>query len=472
MLPACFKYFFILFCGFYFYIKLLNLKTSKAIYIMQSFFSIVFAILIYYIRIRFASGSIMVLVTLFATVAYITYKQTINITIVSSLIALGCSYILYIISVLIISPLAYFLIQNSGRSLRLYDFSFLLVGIFQLLLSTIPFRFKRLKNGMPFLKQQGASDVGAFIAISLLMATSFFTVIAENNVYFFIPIFFIFVCGIIIYFWWKNKLTESYLKKLKERESNALQDEIKHLKLYNETLSKIIHKDNKLIPSMELSVKTALSEIADSLNQEEGEKLTCILAQLESISKERKGILHICNNQAKDTYSTGAPAIDNLLQYLSARAYSEQINFEVLISQRLQAIIPEIISEADFRTLVADLAENALIAVKNQTHRNVLVHTRMEKSIFYIDFYDSGIPFSEKVLWNLGKQRITTREKEGGSGIGFMSTFEILKRCNASLVIDENSTVETYKKKITICFDSLEEYRIYTKEHTFVKRIN
>lgn len=463
MFEICMKYFYIVLCGFYLYTKLLNIKIRTKNHIAHGISSIILAIIIYFVRLYFLPESTLILIILFIITTFIIYKESINITIVSSLISLGCSYVLFMLSLVVTFPFTLLFTQTIRDTAILYDISLLVIGSFELILCTIPFRFKRLKNGMPFLRQQGASDIGVYIAISLLMATSFFTVIAENNVYFLIPVFFIFVCGIIIFFWWKNKLTENYLQKIKEREINALQEEINQLKLYNETLSKIIHKDNKLIPAMELSVKNALSEIVDKSNPNEQENLLNILSQLEDLSKERKGILHICDNQSKGSYSTGVPSIDNLLQYFSARAYAEQTNFEVMISQRLQTIIPNIISEVDFRTLVADMVENALIAVKNEPHRSVLLHTRMEHEIFCIDFYDSGVFFDEDVLAHLGQQRVTTHKDEGGTGIGFMSTFEILERCNASLVIDETLAMETYKKKIEIRFDSLGKYQTYPK---------
>lgn len=52
--------------------------------------------------------------------------------------------------------------------------------------------------------------------------------------------------------------------------------------------------------------------------------------------------------------------------------------------------------------------------------------------------YDSGIEFELETLKKLGLERITTHKKTGGSGIGFMTTFETLKECKASLIIEEN----------------------------------
>lgn len=303
---------------------------------------------------------------------------------------------------------------------------------------------------MPFLKEEGSSDIGAFIAISLLIATSFLNLKTGNTPYILIPVFFIALSGILIFFWWKHKLTETYLTKLKDREIGALQKEITELKEYNEISSKIIHKDNKAVPAMYFEVQHVLTELYDRLSPKDRELLTTTLARIEPLVSERKGILQFSDAKAKSVYLTGALAIDTLLKYQAYKAYAEQINFEVMTTANVQMIVPDILSEADFRTLVADLVDNALNAVKYESKRNVLFHTRTHENIFYVDIYDSGAPFAKEVLEKMGKERITTHQHDGGSGIGYMSTFEILKRCNGTLHIDEHLDMETYTKKVSI----------------------
>ena len=70
----------------------------------------------------------------------------------------------------------------------------------------------------------------------------------------------------MLFFWWRKRLYSDYLEKLKQREIASLEkiieeqaEEIHKLKHHNEELSKIIHRDNKLIPSMQIAVKTLLN---------------------------------------------------------------------------------------------------------------------------------------------------------------------------------------------------------------------
>ena len=76
---------------------------------------------------------------------------------------------------------------------------------------------------------------------------------------------------------------------------------------------------------------------------------------------------------------------------------------------------------------------------------------------------DSGIPFEAETLLNLGKKKTTTRQKEGGTGIGYMTVFEILREHNASLVIKEFKPGESVNTKAVIVrFDNNAEYLLIT----------
>ena len=65
-------------------------------------------------------------------------------------------------------------------------------------------------------------------------------------------------------------------------------------------------------------------------------------------------------------------------------------------------------------------------------------------------------------LLKLGKEAITTHKDTGGSGIGFMTTFETMQECKASLIIEEKQPISNndYTKSITIRFDGKNEYII------------
>lgn len=82
---------------------------------------------------------------------------------------------------------------------------------------------------------------------------------------------------------------------------------------------------------------------------------------------------------------------------------------------------------------------------------------------YELSIYDTGVEFDIPTLLKLGTEPITTHKNDGGSGLGFMTTFETLKSCKASLVIEEyDAAVTNYTKSVTVRFDGKCEYRIYS----------
>jgi len=65
------------------------------------------------------------------------------------------------------------------------------------------------------------------------------------------------------------------------------------------------------------------------------------------------------------------------------------------------------------------------------------------------------------ILRTLGKEQKTTHADAGGTGIGFMTIFEVLDEYKASLIIMEKSPDSSnYTKSVTIRFDNQNQYII------------
>ena len=69
---------------------------------------------------------------------------------------------------------------------------------------------------------------------------------------------------------------------------------------------------------------------------------------------------------------------------------------------------------------------------------------------------------TKEVLENLGKKPCTTYKNEGGTGMGFMNTFDTLRKCNASLIIEElnEPKEDNYTKIVEIKFDKKNEFKV------------
>ncbi|MDE6598247.1 MAG: GHKL domain-containing protein [Clostridia bacterium] len=273
-------------------------------------------------------------------------------------------------------------------------------------------------------------------------------------------------CGLALIVWWKKHVTNNYLKQLHKRNIAIYEQRIEDyekerqdLLHQNNELSTLIHRDNKLIPTMVLAVKEAIATAKKS------EKLDSILTQLEELSAERKEAIETYQTKSDNLPKTEIIAIDAALHFISTKAQQNHIDFNVdLVKDAIPPLIADIKDMNDLLTILNDLGENAIIATKSIEQGKIkITFEQTDSGVPYFCFYDNGAPFDEKVIANMGQKRITTHKAEGGSGIGLMTLFDILSKYNASYCLDETLSGD-YTKCIQIIFD---------KQHNFnVKKAN
>lgn len=412
------------------------------------------------------------MVLLFCVIIFFTEKDSLSIIFIASSISFALSYFFFFLATLILSPLAIVFLSLIKDKQLCYLITTPLLGIVQILIANITFRIKRLKNGMPFLLKKGSNGTGVFVSVVILVSSSALGMSDENYYLFSVIIFLTAMCGLFLFLWWKRQLTKTYLDKLRANELRELQTEIEKLKNDNERLSRIIHKDNKLIPAMYAAVRELLfSHTPSEQTESEKIKLSKMLEELDKLSNERTNILNISENQAVTLPSTNMVRFDSLIRYLYYKAASYDIHFNILINANVTFMVQNIIAEADLDTIIADLVENAIIASKTQPVKNILLSIDIENGDYCINIFDSGICFDTDTILNIGKIRYTTHAATGGSGIGLMSTFEILSTYSASFVIDETINNTLYTKKVCICFDRLNQFRIKSTRKDFIDGI-
>lgn len=474
MISVALKYFFFILCSIYIFVKLQNItfsKLQKAIYLFLAF---PLTFIIYLTRENFIHLSLIIIISLLTVIFYLFCKITITNAFSFAAISVGISYLTYIISSFITAPATYILFSRLDKS-TLNIISFFFIGIFQTVLCFLLFKIKRFKKGIAAYKSKLTSDLGVLISLSLLLLASLFN--NEKNPYFIgtIILFCVIIIGLLLLFWWKKHITNIYLEKVHSRNIEILENALSEqqeingkLKKSNEELSSIIHRDNKLIPAMESAVEEILAcKSAD----EQKEKSSALLSQLKAMSSERSTILGDYENKHKALVQTGIFSIDASLKYLMNRAHKDNISFDLSVTCNIGESAKDLISENNMNTLILDLGENAVIAVRDATTKNVLVVFGTENDSFTISIYDSGLPFENKVIENLGKRRITTHKKTGGSGIGLMTTAELLRKYKASLVVDENIDNENYTKKVSVIFDGLSQCRVITPTNKTVRQL-
>jgi signal transduction histidine kinase len=415
------------------------------------------------------------MVNVFTIFLFFSLKTPLRLSLIASTISFGLSYLAFLFAAVIISILEYFMLPFINGFLL--DFiSVLGICFIEFLLTTIPFRFRRFQKGMPFLVEYGAQDIGIYISILLLFAFSLLGTASTSNLVYLIPAMLSLACGITLLFWWRNSITSKYMEKIREKEVKDLRDtilekekELEHLRYHNDELARIIHKDNKLIPAMEYAVREYLQSCElEAVNEVQKAKASELLVQLKDMTAERTGIVTTYEQKNKALPATDIPSIDTLMSYMLQKATSFQIDFDLSVVGDVKYLFRKIIDESDARTLLADLIENAIIATKKSERKKIMVHIGLSDDCYSMSVFDSGASFDPDTLLQIGIKQTTTHLNDGGSGIGMLNTYELSKKYNASLVIDESAHPNNFTKNVSVCFDNLGQYRVTTHNTAFV----
>lgn len=468
MLDVFIKHFIFCLCGFSLYYKILNKKANKKTLLLYVSFSVIMSIIMVLSRILLPEISIILMIVVFTALITLFSKTDINVSIMTSVITFAINYLSYVISTLIIGIIFDALNVLSFKHIDLYGQ--ILISTLQFAFLILPFKLKRFKNGMPFLMNKLSSNLGVIISVFILITSIVLTNAKSANYIYAIPIALTIIFGLLILLWWRRKITKTYLEKIRTEELNALQKEInekneqiKLLEQNNESLAKIIHKDNKLIPALELSVRDYLQSCINE-NPSSKEKAEELLEYIGKAASERSGIVNTYETKNKTLPSCGVLSVDALMTYMLSKAKNNNIDFDVSFTGDIKFLIANVIDENYLNTLLADLIENAVIATKKCDKKRIFVNVGVIDNCYSIDVFDSGIPFETNVIMNIGVQKITTHANEGGSGIGLATAFEILRTCKASFIIEEFDDNSPFTKKVSIKFDKLNKYIVKSKK--------
>ena len=403
-----------------------------------------------------------------ALIDRIFLRLTVNITLPITIISYGISYALYLCAGLIYIALE---LINGRHTINGSLFSFALVGIIQTIFCVLLFRLKRLHHGLPFLQNLQEYDSGIYLSVLLLIVVVIFGVNREPQRATAILLFYLMVSLIVfLWLWSKNFLTREYRKQLQKRDREYLQDaldqaqiKIKKLSQENEIFSTIIHRDNKLIPVMELAVRGLFHAALQAEAQGQPvqtDQIQEFIVELKRLSAERSGIVEEYEQISSVLPSTQIPILDALFSYMAQQAAQSGIQLELSISGNIGDMLSGSISQQDAYTVLADLIENAIIATASSSgEKRILVELGQRDGSDSICVSDSGVPFPAGVLKNWGTARVTTHGDSGGSGIGMMSTYEICKRYQASFSVEELGADGPFSKRIMLCFDHRDRFQ-------------
>ena len=321
-------------------------------------------------------------------------------------------------------------------------------------------KIKKFKYGLAFFRDNKQNDYIDLMALNFgIVVLSVMIMLVQGDVYAIqniLPVVAIDIIMLIVVIqkmlqlYYKQKIMINEMQQLNE-EIKAKDKEIQKLEQENLNFSKkshsLAHKQKSLEYKLnQLLLNSEISEEQDLKNQ------------LEQISTE------LYCKPVIDLAKTEITKIDDMLKFMQSECIKNNIDFNLQITGNVYYIINNLITEDQLEILIADHVKDAIIAIKHTDNINKSILVRLGKidDIYGLYIYDSGVEFEKETLNNLGKKPSTTHADEGGTGMGFMNTFDTLKKCKASLVIDEigKPSKENFTKVIMIKFDGKDEFRV------------
>lgn len=472
------------FCIFFMYQLFINKKTAKSIhYFTLSIISFFVSMFFYFIpaSIRYVAV-LFQLVSLFIFFVNISFESRKTIFFLL-ILSYSISYLLYFISGIFIS------IIYAITTIYICDIHTLKVQKLQWFTCTIQcllcymlMHLKKIKNNLPYVKNYFLIRIGTCISLLVVVVSMFESTKVSNNsnthdianIFYLLGVALLLIFSFLLYIWWNTMSHQAYLLKAKERENERLTNELEFYKAKlqeyqqeHEKLARLIHRDNKLIPSLQYSVQELLLQAVES----EDIKLVGLAKELSSQLKNEKcsrklEIEHLLQ-KPENFPATKIIGVDQYLLYFYHECHKKNIQFTCNLEADLSSIFStrdDFMTVKEFCTLLSDLLENAKIAISysNTSENYIHLFIGWTDEHLVMEISDSGIPFTKETLFHYGETKYTTHKKDGGSGIGIMETWKLLKKQQASLLIDESiSLSKPFTKKIILTFDGCNRYELY-----------
>ena len=450
------KIFYISICTYYLAKKIINKKLDTT-YKTIILYLCIMVISTICKTIKDSFGFFYGLTGLFLLLSLIFAKGTKNKIIYSMvivLISLSINYIIFFVAIaLSFIPSVLINIKN--------DFVILMI---MLLIYTILLKYlskiKRFKRGFSFLCEKLKNEYLEVLILNisvmilfLIILLSHYDAILTNTVLWGIIIF-----SIIMFITIQKSLQLYYKQKLLIQDLEETKKELEDKKLEIEKLEKENLNFSKVSHSIAHKQKLLEHKLNELMLKKETASEIDIRDRINAISKEMQP------RQAKELSKTDIIEIDDMLKYMQAECINDKIEFELQISGNIYQMINNHIRKEDLEILLADHIKNAIIAINHSDNSNksILVRLGIIDGCYSLYIYDSGIEFEIDTLEKLGKVPSTTHKESGGTGMGFMNTFDTLKKYQASMIINEygKPSKDNYTKVLMIKFDKKNEFKI------------
>lgn len=331
------------------------------------------------------------------------------------------------------------------------------------------FRINRFRKGFTFLQNASNHEYIDMIMINMSVAVILAYYIFGN--YYRNTMNQLLIClivlSIIMLITIQKTLTLYYKQKLL---SKTIEDYKSEIASKDEQIKKLsdekfkISKLNHEFYNRQKALEKKVQDFVSNSNIEASSELS-IMESINNLSKSYSSELEKIKSLDK-LPSTDIEEIDDMFKYMQSECKNNNIDFKLQVNGNIHHMVNKIIPQDRLVTLIGDHLRDAIIAINagDNKFRSILAILGVKDECYELCIYDSGVEFTIDTLSKLGIEPTTTHKESGGSGIGFMTTFETMKQTGASLIIDEKRkpSANDYTKSVIIKFDGQNEYRIFS----------
>lgn len=389
-------------------------------------------------------------------------KNKIGYSLMITTISLTINYIIFAISIFLNFIMFYiFKIQNDYINVSIMLMIYIILVICFL-------NRKRFKNGLSFLQQQLKNEYLDMLILNVCCVI-LFTVAILSNYNQLVSRKLMLAFGVLaimmfvtiqksLQLYYKQRMLVKDLEETK-KELEEKKAEVKELEKENLNFSKISHT----IAHRQKSLEHKLEEL--NMNNEISSELG---ARIENVTKDLKKETPI------ELSKTGISVIDDMLSYMQSECVKNKIDFQLQLNGNIYTMTNHYIGKDELEILLADHIKDAIIAIgyADTVNKSILVRLGKIDGIYALYIYDSGIEFEIDTFMELGIKPSTTHKDNGGTGMGFMNTFDTLRKYKASLEIEEigKPCKDNFTKVLKFRFDNKNEFKIKSYRKDEIKK--
>ncbi len=396
-------------------------------------------------------------IILIIAVSILFSENNIGNSILTTIISLSINYIVGVISIVICFGISK-ITTIKGDYIKL-----IIMTVFHIILLYRILKIKKFRYGISFLKKSINDEYMDLLILNISITILFSAIVmfnTSNEVASIIGLEII-ISAIIMFITIRKAIQLYYKQKLLIQELTETKKElidktreIKELEDENLSFSKKSHSLAHKQRALEYKIQQLLNKTEMSTEE--------TIEVKEKIEKLKKEVYR--QDEIIELDKTEVIEVDDMLKYMQSECNKNNIEFIFKLKGNIHYMTNNIISKDNLEILLADHIKNAIIAINHtdNINRSICVKLYEINKMCSLSILDSGVEFDTNILKNLGKKPSTAYKNEGGTGMGFMNTFDILRKYKASLKIEEYNkpSKDNYTKAIIIKFDKKNKFKI------------